>query len=49
MAGLDVLEVRYSLAPTEFRTPDRPARNKSLNPLSHRISISQRGEELPQP
>ena len=41
--------MRYSLAPTEFRTPDRPARNKSLHPLNHLISMSQRGEELPQP
>jgi len=43
------LEKMYSLAPTEFRTPDRPARNEPLNPLSHHINISQRREELPQP
>ena len=48
-AGLGVSEKRNSLAPTEFRTPDRPARNEPLHPLSHQISTSQRGEELPQP
>jgi len=48
-AGLDILGKRNSVASTDFRTPNRPASNEPLQPLSHDINTSQRDEELPQP